>query len=750
MDTQAQIREVAIRKYTVLTPGFYPARTGPSFLRYGTEKDIDSTVHEASRAEILAVDFETRGGDYSTDDIAVVGIALAWKTGSIYFQWEEITEESQNRLWDLLLDHTGLIAHNVYFDGGIVYKFTGRHPRWFTCTYSLLATVANEGYPGANWGLKTAQIELLGWHDTNTRELDEWLVTHGYYSGVRRVDESPAHLLEEYQAGALKPAKGFMYRAPPHILGKYSVLDAEACFLLYAKVLLPAVQKFSALEKYHSDMLYLIQLLIEQRITGIPVDREGLQARAEYLATYIEEKQQEFLSHHAVIPCVQEIEKRMLQELIDSEPTRYNKQKERKEPEKFTVSGKLSKNWEKWHKLSVEPPVQSKNWEKWQAKVEAVRAGENPEYRFNINSGPQLRVVLYDMLDFPIRVTTESGLPSTGVKALKHMLDLGTILLDRNYAVKELSYIQAYIDVTAQRPTIHPSFRAPGTVSGRLTSKEPNMQQIPKSRAVMELFRARPGYVWIDLDFSALEPVVATEFSEDPNLEVIYGNGRPVNDIYLFVGANIPGMAEKIRGAGYDPYNPTPEGLAAAKKKCKHERAICKTVVLACQYGAGVNKVMETLENDDIHLPYEDVARIHSGYWELFSQVREFSRELLFQWRENGGYVLNGIGRPMSVPEEMMKDTLNRFIQSTGHDLLIRYIRIYTEELTRRGVEWYPLMIDWHDASCVEVREDQIDVAREVMLWGVDELNRELNGRIKLRGEPDIGHNLSDVKKPES
>jgi DNA polymerase I-like protein with 3'-5' exonuclease and polymerase domains len=749
MELHAQIREVTERKYTTLVPGFFPARTGNTFLCLGSQEDVDPVIADANKSKILAVDFETRGGDYSTDDIAVVGVALAYETGSVYFHWDHLSEAKQNQLWDLLLEHPGLIAHNVYFDGGIVYKFTGRHPKWFTCTYSLLATLANEGYPGANWGLKTAQLELLGWHDTNTRELDEWLITHTYYSGVRRVDESPAHLLEEYRAGTLKPERGFMYRAPSHILGKYSVLDAEACYLLYIHVLSPAVDKFPALVKYHSDMLYLIQLLIQQRMLGIPVDREGLMHRAQHLAEYINKKQEEFLSHPQIIPCVQKIEKGMLQELLATEPARYNKQKERNEPKKHNKDGSVSKVWQKWKSLVDEPPVQSKNWEKWQAKVEAVRAGENPEYRFNINSGPQLRVVLYDMLNFPVRVTTDSGLASTGVKALKHMGELGTILLDRNYAVKELTYIQAYIDATAERPTIHPSFRAPGTVSGRLTSKEPNMQQIPKSQAVMKLFKARPGYVWIDLDFSALEPVVATEFSEDPNLEVIYGNGRPVNDIYLFVGANIPGMAEKIRGAGYDPYNPTPEGLSAAKKKCKHERAICKTVVLACQYGAGVNKVMETLENDDVFLPYEDVARIHSGYWELFSRVRDFSRELLFQWRENGGYVLNGVGRPMSVPEDMMKDTLNRFIQSTGHDLLIRYIRIYTEELTRRGIEWYPLMIDWHDASCVEVREDQLEQAKQVMVWGVDELNRELNGRIKLRGEPDVGYNLSDVKKPE-
>jgi hypothetical protein len=221
------------------------------------------------------------------------------------------------------------------------------------------------------------------------------------------------------------------------------------------------------------------------------------------------------------------------------------------------------------------------------------------------------------------------------------------------------------------------------------------------------------------------------------------------NDIYLFVAAHIPEMGDKVRATGYDPYNPTKETLAAAKKECKSIRAIAKTVVLACQYGAGVGKIMETLENDNIVLPEEQVTAVWETYWDLFSQVKEFGRQLETEWRRNGGYILNGLGLPMSVDRMSKKDILNRFIQSTGHDILVKYIRIYTEELTRRGIPWQPHVLDWHDASAVEVPEKYLDETIAVYKWGLDELNRQLGGTIKLKGTPSFGPTMADIKEPE-
>lgn len=738
--------------FVLLTPGLHPPRQGSTFQLLATYRDIPWILESAAKSQFLAVDLETRGGDYS-GDIDIIGIGLAWDTGSCYLHWADLFPSSRSRIAAALLHHPGVIAHNVYFDGGVIRRLWERHANWYACTYALYAYLANES-PERKWGLKAAQTELLGWESSNEGELDEWLVTNGYYIGNRRLDGSPEYLLSEFQQGKLKPDKGEMWRAPPDVLGKYCVLDAEACYLLFTEVLNPVYQKFPGLQQLFPEVMREIEILIDQRLHGILVDRDGLRSRSAALLAEISQLEQKFLEHSQTKNHIREIEMHLILPLRESEPEKYLKQKWPTEPPKFRKDGSMSKSWQNWKQKTDEMrrlgPELSKNWTNWQARLTSAIEGTNPDYRFNVNSGPQLRELLYEKLKFEPRIYTETGLPAIGHKAYKHMGELGRILSERADLVKELSYVDKYIElVAAGRDTIHPSYRAPGTVTGRLSSKEPNMQQIPKTRAMMSLFHARPGHVWVDLDFSALEPVVLTEFSQDENLLRIYGDAAPKNDIYLYVAASIPTYRSQILATGYDPLNPRPEALASAKRDCKGIRSICKTVVLACQYGAGVNKVMQTLEQDDVFLSYEEVEAIHSGYWNLFAKVRDFQRALWYEWRRNTGYILNGLGRPMCVPEDYTKDLLNRFVQSTGHDILTKYITLLSQRLDDNDIPWSPIIIDFHDATTVEVPEEHAELTVRMFEASMDDLNYLLQGTVKLRGVPTVGVNLADVKEPE-
>lgn len=707
--------------YVLLRPGLHLPRTGDSFQRFLTWKDLPRVHVETQKSRILAVDLETRGSDYSSD-IEIVGVGLAWSTGSGYFDWCSLSSLQQSQLLLLLFNHEGLIAHNVYFDGGVLRKIGRNHMNWRACTYAMLAMLANES-PERKWGLKNVMTELLGWFDSNEADLDQWLVMHGYYKGNKRANNNVNYLLTEYSLGKLHPDKGEMWRAPSDILGKYCILDAEACYLLYTEVLEPKADQFpDFVSFFHTEFMHLILVLIDQHIHGISMDTEGLAKRRAELLEEIEETTQKFLTNPEVLPHIQAMEYAMCEKLWNKQPAELKK------------DGTVSKNWIAWRE-----------------KLDKAEAGEDSNYIFNINSGYQMAELIYERLGYPVRIRSETGKPSTAVKAMRGWGSVGIGLSERAYAVKELSYIDKYIELTSSRDTIHPSFRTPGTITGRLSSKEPNMQQISKSKSTMDLFRARPGKMWVDLDFAALEPVVATEFSQDRNMLQIYGDGVPPNDIYLYVAASVPGdIGRKVRATGYDPLHPTREALALAKKECKHERGICKTVVLACQYGAGINKIMQTLEEQDIFLDYEEVRAIHSGYWNLFSDLKRFGRDLYVKWRDNNGYILNGIGRPMCLPEEYSKDALNRFIQSTGHDILVKYVCILTRRLDEMRVDWKPLVIDFHDASAIEIPEDQLDQTIEVYKWSLDELNKQLGGTIRLKGTPSYGVTLTDLKEPES
>lgn len=718
----AQLSEHERQEYLLLTPRHCPPRTGSNFnLIHPTEyfSDIIASIRASA---IVAVDFETKGNDYSREDFEAVGIGFAWDEGSCYFEGNNLTRQQQEDILHLLDTHKGLIAHNVYFDGGVAKQCLGANPKWLYCTYSLYSYLANEGFAGRSWGLKTAQVELLLWESSNEKELDEWLVINGYYRGIRRIDNTEESLRREFETGALKPDKGEMWRAPVDILGKYCILDAESTYQLYLAILRPALDRFPGLDSFVRDhWMGLIDTLVDQRNHGILMNRPGLIERKNTLTAQITKLTHDFIHHPQVHKQILEMEKQMAFEYVERQPTKFNK------------NGSLSKNWEKWY-----------------ARMTRINERRDEEYTFNIQSGPQLRELLYNKLGMEVKVLTEKGEPAIAVKALSSMGEIGAILTERIGLVKELGYIEKYLELTVDRPTIHPSFRTPGTTTGRLSSNNPNMQQISKTKAMMSLFVARPGKVWVDLDFSALEPVVVTEYSQDENMMQIYGNGRPSNDIYCYVMAHIAGMEDRARALGYDPLNPTPESLARVKKEMKKERSICKIIVLAAQYGAGINKIRQILEEQEIFLSYEEVQNIYEGYWELFAQVKDFARALQYERKRNKGFILNGMGRPMAIPEEFEKDILNRFIQSTGHDVLTMYISILRDKLSSERIEWKPIVMDWHDSTGIEVDEKDRERTIRCFTEAMDTLNDKLQGTIKLKGTPSWGYNLADTKEPEN
>lgn len=724
-------------RFVLVEPSPTPARVGPTFqvVCPSHEKALD-LLYSCHSSEVIAIDFETRGNDYSLPrkDAQVVGIGLSWDEGSVYIDaFADYGNDAWNLINRIILEHPGLIAHNVYFDGGWIRRDFGRHPRWLACTFGLYMQCASEGWEGQKWGLKEAMVDVLRWQDTNEHDLDQWLIDNGYCKQNK------------------SPLKGEMWRAPPSILGKYCVLDAEATYLLYTKHLEPITRRFPRIAEYHQeDFLPHVLIHIDQKMHGIAVNREQWLKHADTLRQDIVHSEVEFRSHLKVAPLIEAWEEAGLVAFLSTEPPRYKKVKERTEPKKYTASGKLSKNWEKWYALSQVPPEESKVWQAWKEREAKIRAGEMPGYRFNIQSGDQLRWLLYDNLQYPIVLMTETGLPAVGEDALQTMGDVGKILVNRNLRVKELSYIDDYLSKTENRNTIHPSFKLPGTVTGRLAGKSPNLQQLPKTVGTLSGFISRPGYSFVDCDVNALEMVVTAELSQDRNLLALYGPGAKKNDIYLFYGSMMAGIGPKILSLGYDPYNPTTEAMDATKKAFKKERSIAKLLILSDNYGSGVKKKQKILSLQGVDMTLQEVQDMHNSLLEAKSGVMAYVDWLRDQWRANKGWVENGYGLPICVDEKYEKDLLNRVVQGTGHCILQLYARIASKMLTDSGIEWYPIVMDWHDESIVEVRDDQVEQARTIMEKDAyAELNRVLGGTCPLKGSAAVAKTLAGIKLEE-
>jgi hypothetical protein len=721
-------------RFVLIEPRPTPARVGRSYqLVCPPDADVTTRLREAMLSPVVAVDFETRGNDYSLPDSEayVVGVGLAWDKGSCYLSMDQLSDTSLQQLVKLLMEHTGLVAHNVYFDGGWIRRDLGVHSDWLACTFGLYMQCASEGWEGQKWGLKEAMVDVLMWTNTNETELDEWLVSSGYCKQNKA------------------PMKGEMWRSPPEILGKYCVLDAEATYLLYTEHLLPIVKRFPALGDYHQrDFLPHVKVHIDQKIAGILTDRNHWVEYASELERAIVDSEQTFRDHPLVAPHVRAFEQAKVDEFLATEPARYKKKKERKEPPRFLKDGvTVSKNWDKWAALEAMLPEESKVWQNWEAKRHRIELGIEPGYSFNLQSGDHLRWLMYDKLKHKVLLQTESGMPAISEDALQAMGDVGQILIGRALKVKELSYVSDYVERVEHRSTIHPSFKMPGTVTGRLAGKAPNLQQLPKTKGTLSGFISRPGHSFVDCDVNALEMVVTAELSQDKNLLALYGPNAKSNDLYLFFASMMPILGPPIVATGYDPYNPTPETIAAAKKQCKRERSIAKLLILSDNYGSGVKKKQKILSLNGVDMSLHEVEEMHNSLMAAKEGVLNYVDWLRDEWRANGGWIENGYGRPICVDEKYLKDILNRVVQSSGHDILQLYSRIAAQLLNEAKLDWIPIVMDWHDESIIEVPDEQVEVAKRIMeVDAYAELNRILGGTCPLKGSAAVAKTLAGIK----
>jgi hypothetical protein len=206
-------------------------------------------------------------------------------------------------------------------------------------------------------------------------------------------------------------------------------------------------------------------------------------------------------------------------------------------------------------------------------------------------------------------------------------------------------------------------------------------------------------------------------------------------------------LGNRIRSTGYDPESPTLETVTRAKKECKHERSIAKTLYLSSGYGAGPKKIWRTLQTQGVYLKLFDVKRMHEAYWKTYEDIGVYKEELTRQYEDNNGWLLNGFGRPLGVDSKAAKDLVNRIGQSTGHDCQVLYTVLLERHLERAGIPFNWIIADWHDASTVEVDEQYAPVVQRIMEQDVyRELNQLVGGVIQLKGEGKITNNLAESK----
>ncbi|HET6515595.1 MAG TPA: DNA polymerase I [Thermodesulfovibrionales bacterium] len=351
---------------------------------------------------------------------------------------------------------------------------------------------------------------------------------------------------------------------------------------------------------------------------------------------------------------------------------------------------------------------------------------------FNINSPKQLSRVLFQTLGLKPRKRTKTGF-STEVGVLEDLATEHGIpreILD----YRSLSKLKStYTDVLPQlidpaTGRIHTSFNQTGTATGRLSSSEPNLQNIPIrgewGKRIREAFIAEEGNVLVSADYSQIELRLLAHMSGDRGLIDAFLSGVDVHTR----------TASEIFGVTMDSVT-------------SDMRRVAKTVNFGIVYGISPFGLSEALD-----ITPENAKRYITGYFEKHPGVKSYIEQSLHNARQKG-YVATLVGRKRAVPEMKSSNAntraqgerlaINSPLQGTAADIIkiamIRISKTLREEMLKTR-----LILQVHDELVFETPEGEIEWAREMIREGMEGA-ADLTVPLKV----DIGHGKNWVECKE-
>ncbi len=326
---------------------------------------------------------------------------------------------------------------------------------------------------------------------------------------------------------------------------------------------------------------------------------------------------------------------------------------------------------------------------------------------FNINSTKQLGVVLFEDLGLKAIKKTKTGY-STNAEVLEKLRDkhpiIELILEYRQLAKLKSTYCDGLMAViNPETGRIHSVFNQTVTVTGRISSTEPNMQNIPTRTElgshIRKMFVAKPGCVLLDADYSQIELRVLAHIAKD---EVMINAFKNNEDIHRVTASQVLGIA--------------PE------KVTKEQRSSAKAVNFGIVYGIG-----EYSLSQDLKISVKQAKEYIESYLEKYSGVKKYMEDIKESARKNG-YVTTLMNRIRYVPEISSSNfntrafgervALNTPVQGTAADIIkLAMVKIY-KRLKDGGFK-SKLILQVHDEliieTAIEEKEEVAKILREEM-----------------------------------
>ena len=393
-----------------------------------------------------------------------------------------------------------IIFHNISFDASVlIYQLFMDH---ILDTAGLLSGMG---------------IMLKNWDDT---KLITYLATNSCAGNKLGLKDQAQEFAGNYAVEEIKDIR----RIPLDELLQYNLVDALSTWYVHDKYHAKMIAD-DQLEIYETIFKPAILDVIQMQLTGLPINRkEVAKARVE-----LQTDQDDAVHRMRSLPLSTEYEAYRLK----------------------TYTAEKNAEWKKKRMTEEEMLEASKT-------SEAILK----EIVFNPNSGPQLQHLLYAQLGLPVIDYTDTKQPSTGKDTLKklknHTTDPDVIqfleaLIDYTDVTIILSIFIPAFERSVQGPDgwhyLFGNFNLGGTVSGRLSSNDPNLQNIPSTgskyaKTIKKCVEAPPGWLLVGLDFNSLEDMISALTTKDPNKLKVYTDGYDGHCLraYAYFGEQMPGI----------------------------------------------------------------------------------------------------------------------------------------------------------------------------------------------------------------
>jgi len=357
---------------------------------------------------------------------------------------------------------------------------------------------------------------------------------------------------------------------------------------------------------------------------------------------------------------------------------------------------------------------------------------------FSINSLRELQKVLYEELKLPVyRRTGIKNEPSTDQETLERLAAEGHMLPKKLIEYRQLAKLKnTYVDVLPQlvhprTGRIHTSFHQTATETGRLSSSDPNVQNIParseRGAQLRKAFLPRPGWQLISADYSQIELRLLAHFSGDPTLRRAFAEGL---DVHAAVAAEIFHVS--------------------MDQVSKQQRAMAKTVNFGVIYGMSAAGLSNRLS-----IPREQAQAFIDAYFQRYPRVLEYQKRVLEQ-AHTTGTVTTLLGRKRHFhPDAIRPDSdyrqrspaereaINMPIQGTAADLLKTAMVAVYRQLQERG--WQAkLLLTVHDELVLEAPPQEVP---EVVEMVRHQMSTALPLDVPLQVDVAVGPNWLDVEE---